>query len=122
MYDHVIINDALFDGAWELESISSYSDEDFKKMYAEKAPKISFDKETNMVQGTNSCNGYSAEYTIDGNSIAFGEPGPTTMMYCGEGEGVFLDLMKKVDSFQIESNDQLILSTKNKVLMRFTKK
>lgn len=87
-------NDALFNGAWELEYLSGPRIA-FNGLYPDKKPKITFNKTTNSVSGNNSCNGYSADYRLDGNEISFGEPGPTTMMYCGEGENFFLKYDKK---------------------------
>ena len=45
-----------------------------------------FDAE-GMVTGNAGCNQYFAEYTTDGSNITIGQPG-STMMFCGEPEGV----------------------------------
>ena len=110
----------LFDTTWELEYITG-SRIAFDGLYPEKKPQISFNKETSMVQGTNSCNGYSAKYTLDGNAISFGEPGPTTMMFCeGGGDKAFLNMMKKATSFSTEG-DKLTLLSADLPVMRFKK-
>ncbi|HYH56091.1 MAG TPA: META domain-containing protein, partial [Anseongella sp.] len=70
----------LFDTTWELEYISGPRIA-FEGLFPDKKPRISFDKTTSEVSGHNSCNGYSAKYTLNGPGISFGEPGPTTMMY-----------------------------------------
>lgn len=117
-----LISDSFYNDTWVLEEIQGYSNEAFNEMYSEKKPQITFDKATKKVLGTNSCNGYSADYTLDGKSISFGEPGPTTMMYCGEGEGVFLKMMKKVNKIHLDKEGYMDLLLDDKVLMRFTGK
>lgn len=92
------IGDAeLYNGTWVLEYISGPKIS-FNGIYPNKKPRISFDKKTEKVRGTNSCNGYSANFSLDGNKVSFGPPGPTTMMYCGEGEKVFLKMMQRICS------------------------
>ena len=113
-------NDKLYDTTWELEYISGPRIA-FNGLYPDKKPQITFNKETKKAEGTNSCNGYSADYTIDGNSISFGEPGPTTMMYCGEGEKVFLNMMKKINKFNIDADGKLNLMFNDVSMMRFHK-
>lgn len=80
---------------------------------------ISFDKENRKAQGTNSCNGYSADFSLDGNNISFGQPGPSTLMYCGEGEKVFLNMIQKIDAYEIDSDGKLVLKSNDVALMRF---
>lgn len=110
----------LFNSTWELEYITG-SRIAFDGLYPEKKPQISFNQETSMVQGTNSCNGYSAKYTLDGNAITFGEPGPSTMMFCqGGGDKAFLNMMEKVTSYSIE-DDKLSLIVDDLPVMRFKK-
>ena len=110
----------LFNTTWELEYITG-SRIAFNGLYPNKKPQITFDETTNQVSGTASCNGYTAPYTINKNNITFGEPGPTTMMYCeGGGEQAFLEMMRKVTSFSIE-NDRLSLIVDDLPVMRFKK-
>lgn len=113
-------NDNLYGVTWELEYISGPRIA-FDGLYPEKKPQISLNKETKKVEGNNSCNGYSADYTISGDAIAFGEPGPTTMMYCGEGENVFLNMMKKINKFTIDADGKLNLLLDDIPMMRFHK-
>ena len=80
-----------------------------------------FDKTTNKVSGNNSCNGYSADYTLTGNSISFGEPGPATMMFCGEGETVFMSMIKKINKYSFDQDGKLNLMLDNVSMMRFKK-
>ncbi len=113
-------NDKLFDATWELEYISGPRIA-FKGLYPEKKPQIAFNKETKKAEGNNSCNGYSADYTITEDAITFGEPGPTTMMFCGEGEKVFLNMMKKVNKYSIDADGKLNLMLNEVPMMRFHK-
>lgn len=113
-------NKELFNTKWELEYITGPRIA-FDGLFPDLKPQISFNEKTNEVSGTASCNGYLSNYTLDKNAITFGEPGPTTMMFCeGGGENVFLDMMKKVTSYSIE-DQKLNLKTNNVTLMRFKK-
>jgi len=110
---------ALYGPTWELEYISGPRIA-FEGLFPNKKPQISFDKESGKVSGTDSCNGYSADFELDGSSISFGEPGPTTMMFCGGSERQFLEMMKKVDGFSIEGG-KLNLLMGEVPMMRFKK-
>lgn len=110
----------LFTTTWELEYLSGPRIA-FSGLYPDKKPTITFDKVTKQVQGNNSCNGYAADYTINGNQISFGDPGPSTMMFCGEGETFFLSTMKKIDSYKIDSDEKLNLMVGDVPMMRFKK-
>lgn len=103
---------------WELEYISGPRIA-FEGLYPDKKPQITFNDSTKKVEGTNSCNGYSADYTITDDSISFGEPGMSTMMYCGEGEGVFLRTIKSVNKYKIDENGKLNLVVNDIPMMRF---
>ena len=112
---------SLGNAAWELEYISG-SRIAFEGLYPNKKPKIKFNTTTNNVSGTSSCNGYSANYTSNGKTISFGEPGPTTMMFCeGGGEQAFLQMMKKIDNYSIDNNGKLNLNIGEVSMMRFKK-
>jgi heat shock protein HslJ len=115
-----ISNAKLYNTTWEREYITG-SDIAFGGLYPDKKPKISFNKENNEVSGDNSCNGYTADYTITGNSIFFGEPGPTTMMFCGEGEKVFLNRMNKINKYGFDQDGKLNLMIDDVPMMRFKK-
>ena len=110
----------LYNATWELEYISGPRIA-FNGLFPDKKPQIAFNKETQKVEGNNSCNGYSADFTLNGDAISFGEPGPTTMMYCGEGEKVFLSTMKKINKYSIDAEGKLDLMIDNVSMMRFKK-
>lgn len=115
-----IDNEQLYNTTWELEFISGPRIA-FSGLYPDRKPQLSFNKETNKVSGNTSCNGYSATFTLNGNSISFAEPGPTTMMFCGEGENVFLNMMKKIDTYSIDQDGKLNLMMNTVPMMRFKK-
>lgn len=112
---------ALYGHTWELDYISGPRIA-FDGLFPDKKPHITFQKEEQVVEGNNGCNGYRANFTLEGQKITFGDPGPTTMMYCGEGEQVFLRTMKKVSSFRINSEGKLELVMDDIPMMRFKKK
>ena len=114
--------DNLSSATWELEYISGPRIA-FDGLYPDKKPQITFNTTTNEVSGTASCNGYMAKYTSDGKSIAFGEPGPTTMMFCeGGGEQTFLQMMKKINNYAIDKAGKLNLNIGEVPMMRFKKR
>jgi heat shock protein HslJ len=110
----------LYTGTWELDYISGPGIA-FQELFPDKKPQIGFNEATGVVSGNSSCNGYTALYTLDGNSISFGEPGPTTMMYCGEGEKQFLNTMQKVNAYNIDAEGKLNLIMDDVPLLRFKK-
>ncbi|MFD2099977.1 META domain-containing protein [Flagellimonas iocasae] len=112
-------SEKLFNTTWELVYISGPRIA-FDGLFPEKKPQITFDKETHQVTGTDSCNGYSADFELDENTISFGEPGPTTMMFCGGGERQFLNMMQKIDSYIIEGGELNLLAGEVP-MMRFKK-
>ena len=114
-------DDNLSNATWELEYISGPRIA-FEGLYPNKKPQITFNTKTNNVSGTSSCNGYSAKYTTTGKTISFGEPGPTTMMFCeGGGEQTFLQMIKKVDNYSIDNDGKLNLNIGEVPMMRFKK-
>lgn len=111
--------DDLYGPTWELEYMSGPRIS-FDGLFPNKKPQLTFEKESGMVSGTDSCNGYSTDITLEGNSISFGEPGPTTMMFCGGSERQFLQMMKKIDGFSFEDG-KLNLLAGDIPMMRFKK-
>lgn len=111
----------VFGTTWELEYISGPRIA-FEGLYPNKKPQITFDQKETKVFGNNGCNGYSAPYTLSGKSLTFGEPGPSTMMFCdGGGEQQFLQQMKKITSYSIDKDGKLNLIQGDVPMMRFKK-
>lgn len=110
----------LYNTTWEMEYISGPRIA-FEALYPDRKPKITFDKETQKVTGNNSCNSYSASFTLNDDSISFGETGPTTRMYCGEGENVFLNMIQKINKYSFDQDGKLNLMIGDVSMMRFKK-
>ncbi|MEZ5013590.1 MAG: META domain-containing protein [Chitinophagales bacterium] len=104
---------------WEMQYISGIRIA-FDGLYPDRKPYIAFDKDAGMVSGNTGCNGYSAPFTLHADSISFGEPGPSTLMYCGEGEKTFLDMMQRVNRYAIDSAGNLELLMNEVMIMRFS--
>ncbi len=115
-----VANSEIFGPTWEMEYISGPKIA-FEALYPDRKPIITFDKSTSKVTGNDSCNGYIADFEINGDEISFGQPGPSTLMYCGEGETHFLNTIKKIDSYNIASDGKLNLMIDNVPMMRFSK-
>ncbi|PKA97423.1 META domain-containing protein [Flavobacteriaceae bacterium MAR_2009_75] len=115
-----IPNIDFYNATWELEYISGPRIA-FKALYPNKKPIINFNSENNTVVGNSSCNGYSAPFNLNGNALSFGEPGPSTLMYCGEGEKVFLNMMKKINAYSFDEAGKLQLLMNEVPVMRFNK-
>ncbi|MCM4154132.1 META domain-containing protein [Arenibacter sp. N53] len=113
-------NNDLYNSLWELEYISGTRIA-FNGLYPDRKPVISFNKATGKITGNNSCNGYSADFTINGDNIDIGEPGPTTMMFCGDGEQQFLKMMKKINTIGMDREEKLNLMIGEIPMMRFKK-
>lgn len=112
--------DQLYNATWQLEYMSGPRIA-FEGLFPDKKPELTFNKESNEVTGNSSCNGYSAPYTLNGMSISFGEPGPSTMMYCGEGEQQFRNMMKKINAYSFDADGKLNLMLNEVPMMRFKK-
>lgn len=108
-------------GTWELNYITGPRIA-FNGLYPDAKPSINFKENPTEVSGNTSCNGFSCKLTIEGNKMAISEPGPMTMRYCeGGGEKVFLDMLKKVNAYEVKENTLTMLDG-DLPLMRFTKK
>ncbi|HLT53233.1 MAG TPA: META domain-containing protein [Flavobacteriaceae bacterium] len=113
-------NETLYGATWELEYISGPKIA-FDALFDAKTPQLEFNKETLQVIGNSGCNGFSAPFTTEGNTLSFGEPGPATLMYCGEGEPFFKNTIKKINAFKIDEDGKLLLMQDDIMLMRFKK-
>ena len=113
-------NEQLYNGIWQLEYISGPRIA-FEGLFPDKKPELTFDKDANQVTGNSGCNGYSAPFTLKGMSISFGEPGPSTMMYCGQGEQQFRNMMKKINAYSFDGDGKLNLMMDDVSMMRFKK-
>ena len=74
-----------------------------------------------MVSGSAGCNNYTADYTVDGDSLSIG-PAAATRMFC-EGlmdqEAAFLAAMQSSSSFKLETDQLQILNDAGQVVADF---
>lgn len=111
-------------GTWELNYISGPRIA-FDGLYPNKKPTISFDTNTNRVNGNSSCNSFNGKLNVDGNKISFTEPMAMTRMACldGNGETIFMETLKKINSYSITDEGKTLNFLMGDIaLMRFTKK
>ena len=108
----------LYGAQWELEYLSGPRIA-FEALFPDRKPVIIFEADTGQVAGNSGCNGYTAPFEVDGPSIRFGEEGPSTLMYCGEGENFFRATMLKIDSWNIDEQGKLNLLIGEVPMMRF---
>lgn len=111
---------ALYDHSWQLEYMSN-TPIALDSLFGDNKPHLAFDDIQNIVRGNGGCNGYSATYEKEGDNISFSDPGPSTLMYCGEGEQQFLSMMKKINRYSLDENGKLNLMIDDIPLMRFKK-
>ena len=114
------VDNKLFNTTWELEFLSGPRIT-FSGLYPDKKPIITFDQTINKAEGTDSCNGYISDYTLNETDISFGEPGPSTMMFCGQGEKIFRDAIRKINKYKIDQDGKLNLMIDDVIMMRFRK-
>jgi len=111
----------FLNGTWELDYVSGPRIA-FEGLYPERKPTLIFDVENKKVTGNTSCNTLNAPLVIDGNKIDFKGPIATTKMFCpGEGERIFLETLKKVNTYNI-SDSTLTFIMGDIAIMRFKKK
>jgi len=111
------------EGAWELNFITGPRIA-FDGLYPNKKPAIIFDVANNRMSGNTSCNNFTGKLNVDGNKISFTDPMAMTKMMCldGNGENVFVEALKKVDSWSVMDNNTLNFRMGDVVMMRFIKK
>lgn len=110
----------LYNHTWQLEYISGIRIA-FDGLFPDKKPELAFDSTEHIVRGNSGCNGYSATFTKNGDKISFSDPGPSTLMYCGEGEQQFLKIMKQINRYSIDTDGKLNLLIDDVSMMRFHK-
>jgi heat shock protein HslJ len=110
--------ESLYGPTWELEYLSGPRIA-FEGLFPDRKPEISFEKGIGEVIGNSGCNGYRAPFELSGQQIQFGEPGPSTLMYCGEGENHFRSIIRKVDGWRITEEGKLELLLGDIPMMRF---
>lgn len=113
------MNEQLYGTTWQLDYISGPRIA-FEGLFPDKKPQITFDRATGQVSGNAGCNGYRADYTVNGAALSFGAPGPATLMFCeGGGEKQFLGMMQKVKAYNIDEAGRLNLLYDGIPMLRF---
>ena len=111
----------LSNETWELEYITGPRIA-FEGLFPENKPQITFNIAKKEVSGTTGCNGFTTKYTLDGQTINFDENFPMTMRYCdGDGEQVFLKMIKEVNHYYIDYEGKLFLNKGDIPMLRFKK-
>jgi heat shock protein HslJ len=115
------VDPAKLNGTWELNYITT-SRMPFKDLYPDKKPTITFEAADKKVNGNTGCNTFIGVYAASGNTIDLTSPLALSRMACpGVGETVFLDALKKANTYSI-SGKTLSLQAEGTETMRFEKK
>jgi len=108
-------------GTWVLNYISGPRIA-FDGLYPNKKPEITFSVADSRVSGNTSCNSFSGPLSVDGNKIDFNQPMALTKMMCpGSGESVFLETIKKINTYSV-NDSTLTMIMGDIAMMRFSKK
>lgn len=116
-----LTEDKLYASSWELEYMSGPRIA-FNGLFPDEKPHLTFDKATKSVSGSDSCNGYSAPFVITDSKLTFGEAGPATLRYCGEGERQFRSMINKINKYSFDADGKLNFMIDDISVMRFKKK
>ncbi|WP_256003632.1 MULTISPECIES: META domain-containing protein [Pedobacter] len=109
-------------GTWELVYISGPRIA-FNGLYPAKRPSIKFDISEKRFSGNTSCNSFSGTLSADDTTIDFTQPFMMTKMACpGEGEAIFVEMLRKVNRYEITADTALNFMTGDITMMRFNKK
>lgn len=109
------------DGLWELTDIAGIKT-DLAKLYPRQKPNLNFDLQSGAVRGSTACNRFLCQVKIEGEKINFGDPAMTKVACPGNGEKVFLEALRKINSFSIIESNFLQLRADSIGIMRFSKK
>ncbi len=111
------------EGSWQLNYVTGPRIA-FKGLYPDAVPFVNFDLKENKFSGSNSCNSFNGNFTLDKNKISFKDDKTAmTMMACqGEGEQVFMSTLQKIDSYLISDDGKTLDFLMGDVsMMRFEK-
>jgi heat shock protein HslJ len=111
-------------GNWELNYIAN-SALDFHALYPSQKPTINFDTLNNAISGNTSCNLFAGKMSVTGDKIDFTRPLAMTKRMCLDGkengENVFIETLKKVNTYTIGKDSTLNFIMGDIALMRFSK-
>lgn len=84
---------------------------------------LTFDKEAGYVHGVTECNGIGGEYTINGNTISFGDVF-ATKMYCEgkmDAEKMMSEALRNTVTFSLKDNTLTFYDKEGKALLSANK-
>ncbi|MDP4262971.1 MAG: META domain-containing protein [Bacteroidota bacterium] len=114
-------NPSFLNGAWQLNYITG-PQITFDGLYPEKKPQLVFDVASSHISGNTSCNSFAGAVALSGNKLSIDQSLITTKMFCpGDGETVFLETLKKIQSWSAKDAATLELLMDETPMMRFTK-
>lgn len=115
-------NPEQLNGSWTLTHLSAPGSKSLDSLYPGKKPRISFTTADKRVSGNTGCNSFSGPLEVDGNKINFNTPLALTKMFCaGDGESVFLENLKKVNSYSVSGGNTLHFIMGDIAIMQFKK-
>lgn len=98
------------EGTWELHYITG-SRVSFEGLYPHKKPSITFRVADGKISGNTGCNTFIGIFKVNGNIMDFTNPLALSRMTCpGTGETVFLESLKKVNTYNIEGKTLSFMS------------
>lgn len=87
-------------------------------LYPNQKPRVTFNLDSNEINGFTSCNSFSSKIKINGESIIINSPLQTMMRCQGSGENTFVNMLNKIDRYHIKEG-KLELLNNEIVMMRF---
>lgn len=112
---------AALNGTWRLDYIGGVAST-LDELFPNEKPSITFDAGQLRVSGHGGCNRYSGSFDVDDHTISFGEMASTRMFCQGVQEEVYLQALRKINTFSVGDNGATLhLITGDIAMMRFTK-
>lgn len=90
----------------------------FDGLYPNQKPRVTFNLNSNEINGFTGCNSFSSRIKINGDSISINSPLQTIMICQGTGENTFVNMLNKIDRYHIKEG-KLELLNNEIVMMRF---
>ena len=100
---------------WSLHSLNgeAISSQDSLR----KKPALQFDLQNNKVAGNTSCNQLSGQFSVEGDSLSLSKM-VTTKMACQQSiESEFMEALQKVNRYDIQNEELLLLNNDDKVMV-----
>jgi len=92
----------------------------FEGLYPGQKPTVIFNIEESSLTGNSSCNTYGSAIVLDKDKIKIEKPYSTMMACEGNGESVYLDMLLKIETYQVKG-DTLSFYMDDIEMMRFKK-